>query len=175
MTIIINPVEVSPGLSKVANAIGFEIFQDGREVTVVDGVERIHVSPEEEARCVRAAHRAIGVYLSGRHMRTVAIIGSTLFRDAHLEAARIEEMHGNLPLLSIAWVKSKDAYEDQLDERLSSTLRDRLDEIVDRRIDLADEVLVINTGGYIGESTRRHIAYAEMSGKPIRYSFDEED
>lgn len=32
----------------------------------------------------------------------------------------------------------------------------------------ADEVLVINVGGYVGESTRREIAYAYSQGKPVR-------
>jgi hypothetical protein len=38
-----------------------------------------------------------------------------------------------------------------------------------RKIDLADEVLVLNIGGYIGESTRNEIAYATKTGKPVRY------
>jgi hypothetical protein len=39
-----------------------------------------------------------------------------------------------------------------------------------RKIDLADEVLVLNVGGYIGESTRNEIAYAEQMGTPVRLS-----
>jgi len=42
------------------------------------------------------------------------------------------------------------------------------DELHLRKIDLADEILVINPGGYIGESTRREIEYAERIGKPVR-------
>lgn len=38
-----------------------------------------------------------------------------------------------------------------------------------RRIDLADEVRVVNPGGYIGETTRREIAYANALGKPVTY------
>jgi len=38
-----------------------------------------------------------------------------------------------------------------------------------RRIDLADEVRVVNPGGYIGEATRREIAYAEALGKRVTY------
>ncbi len=43
------------------------------------------------------------------------------------------------------------------------------DELHLRKIDMADEVLVLNIGGYIGESTRNEIAYAERVGKPVRY------
>ena len=39
-----------------------------------------------------------------------------------------------------------------------------------RKIDLADRVLIVNPGGYIGESTRREIAYARSAGKPINFS-----
>ena len=39
-----------------------------------------------------------------------------------------------------------------------------------RRIDLADEVRVVNPGGYVGEATRREIAYARSSGKPVTFS-----
>jgi hypothetical protein len=37
------------------------------------------------------------------------------------------------------------------------------------KIDLADRVLVVNPGGYIGESTRREIRYAHKTGKPVEY------
>ncbi len=39
-----------------------------------------------------------------------------------------------------------------------------------RKIDLADRVLVVNPGGYIGESSRREIAYAHATGKPISFT-----
>ncbi|WP_408895659.1 hypothetical protein ACJ5H2_12165 [Nocardioides sp. R1-1] len=38
------------------------------------------------------------------------------------------------------------------------------------KIDLADRVLVVNPGGYIGESTRKEIAYAQAAGKPITFT-----
>lgn len=45
----------------------------------------------------------------------------------------------------------------------------KLDELHFRKIDLSDEVLVLNVGGYIGSSTRNEIAYAEKVGVPVRY------
>ena len=44
-----------------------------------------------------------------------------------------------------------------------------LDDMHKRKIDMADEIFVINVGGYIGESTRSEIDYAQMTGKPVRY------
>jgi len=43
------------------------------------------------------------------------------------------------------------------------------DELHKRKIDLCDEVFVLNVGGYIGESTRNEIQYAEEIGKPVSY------
>lgn len=45
-----------------------------------------------------------------------------------------------------------------------------LDALHLRKIDLADRVLVVNPGGYVGESTRREIAYAEAAGKPVTFT-----
>jgi hypothetical protein len=44
-----------------------------------------------------------------------------------------------------------------------------LDELHKRKIDLADEVLILNVGGYIGESTGRELAYAREHGKIVRF------
>jgi hypothetical protein len=48
-----------------------------------------------------------------------------------------------------------------------------LDELHLRKIDLADEVLIVNLNGYIGESTGRELAYAKEHNKVIRYFQDE--
>ncbi|WP_210504046.1 hypothetical protein [Nocardioides xinjiangensis] len=45
-----------------------------------------------------------------------------------------------------------------------------LDDLHLRKIDLADRVLVVNPGGYVGESTRREIAYARAAGKPVTFT-----
>lgn len=47
--------------------------------------------------------------------------------------------------------------------------KEQCDELHLRKIDLADEVFVLNVGGYIGESTSREIAYAKAHDKPVRY------
>ena len=48
-------------------------------------------------------------------------------------------------------------------------VKEMLDDMHLRKIDLADEIFVVNVGGYIGESTRREIAYAEKNGKKVNY------
>jgi hypothetical protein len=44
-----------------------------------------------------------------------------------------------------------------------------LDDMHKRKIDMADDIFVINVGGYIGSSTRSEIEYAKATGKVIRY------
>lgn len=48
----------------------------------------------------------------------------------------------------------------------------KLDALHHQKIDIADEIFVLNVGGYIGESTRNEIAYAERRGKRVRYLED---
>jgi hypothetical protein len=45
-----------------------------------------------------------------------------------------------------------------------------LDDLHRHKIDLADEVLIVNPDGYIGDSTRSEIDYARARGKPVRYT-----
>lgn len=45
-----------------------------------------------------------------------------------------------------------------------------LDALHLRKIDLADRVLVVNPGGYVGESTSREISYARAAGKPVSFT-----
>ena len=48
-------------------------------------------------------------------------------------------------------------------------IKEGLDYLHKRKIDLADYVYVLNVGGYIGDSTRSEIMYAASIGKPIGY------
>lgn len=44
-----------------------------------------------------------------------------------------------------------------------------LDQLHFRKIDISDEIYVLNVGGYIGSSTRNEIEYALKAGKKVRY------
>lgn len=45
-----------------------------------------------------------------------------------------------------------------------------LDALHLRKIDLADRIVVVNPGGYVGESTSREIDYARAIGKPVSFT-----
>jgi hypothetical protein len=101
--------------------------------------------------------------------RIVCLCGSTRFGDAFEQANLAETLAGRI-VLSIACTSKTDA---DLFGHLSAgerdTIKQALDELHLRKIDLADEVLVLNVGGYTGSSTRREIAYAIATGKPVRW------
>lgn len=48
-----------------------------------------------------------------------------------------------------------------------------LDKLHKDKINLSDEILVLNCDGYIGASTRSEIKHAEDKGKPVRLLFPE--
>ena len=48
-------------------------------------------------------------------------------------------------------------------------VKEIVDEVHKRKIDISDEVLVLNIGGYIGNSTRSEIDYALAHGKIVKY------
>lgn len=53
----------------------------------------------------------------------------------------------------------------------AAPLKRALDELHFRKIDLADAIYVVNLGGYVGDSTRREIAYARRHDKDVEWMF----
>lgn len=59
-----------------------------------------------------------------------------------------------------------------MDEGTLTKTKEMLDDMHKRKIDMADEIFVINVGGYIGDSTRSEINYAIERGKKVSYLED---
>lgn len=98
----------------------------------------------------------------------VCLCGSTRFYTAFQEANYRETMAGKI-VLSVGFYPH--AQDEAHGEEKGCTPEQKvaLDELHFRKIDLADEVLVLNVGGYTGYSTNREIAYAVKIGKPVRF------
>ncbi len=96
----------------------------------------------------------------------VCLCGSTRFVDAFNQARVNETMKGKI-VLSIEITTSQHFDSDPQYSNLP--VKRMLDELHLRKIDLADEILVLNVGGYVGESTSREITYAKEQGKTIRW------
>ena len=56
-----------------------------------------------------------------------------------------------------------------MDEGTLTKTKQMLDDMHKRKIDMADEIFVINVGGYIGDSTKSEIAYAISTNKKVNY------
>ena len=95
--------------------------------------------------------------------KVITLCGSTRFKDVFLETQKRLTLEGNIVISVGLFGHSGD------DEVWAPGTKEMLDDMHKRKIDMADEVCVINVGGYIGESTRSEIEYAQMVGMPVRY------
>ena len=95
--------------------------------------------------------------------KVITLCGSTRFRDAFLEAQKRLTLEGNIVISVGLFGHSGD------EEVWKPGTKEMLDDMHKRKIDMADEIFVINVGGYIGESTRSEIEYAKATGKKVGY------
>ena len=95
--------------------------------------------------------------------KVITLCGSTRFKNEFLKAQKRLTLEGNIVITVGLFGHSGD------DVVWTEGVKDMLDRQHLAKIDLADEIFVINVGGYIGDSTRREIAYAEYKGKSITY------
>ncbi len=100
--------------------------------------------------------------------RIVCLCGSTRFYQHFQEANYQETMAGKI-VLTVGFYP--EAATRKHGEHVGTTAAQKvaLDELHKRKIDICDEVFVLNVGGYIGDSTRSEIAYAKQHSKPIRF------
>jgi hypothetical protein len=106
---------------------------------------------------------------AGPRPEIVVLCGSTRFYDTFQQANYDLTMAGAIVLSVGFYPHSKALHGHGEGVGHDSAEKIALDELHMRKIDLADRVLVLNVDGYIGESTRREIAYAQAAGKPISY------
>jgi DNA-directed RNA polymerase subunit RPC12/RpoP len=99
----------------------------------------------------------------------VCLCGSTRFSEAYQKANFDETLAGKIVLTIGCDTKRDDNLFGDLSPQEFALLKKRLDQLHKRKIDLADEILVLNVGGYVGESTRGEIEYAKAHGKTIRW------
>ncbi|MEU3522066.1 hypothetical protein ABZ770_43740 [Streptomyces sp. NPDC006654] len=98
----------------------------------------------------------------------VVLCGSTRFWEQFTEAALYETAAGRIVLAPGCNLRQPHPLWATPEQ--TARIKQMLDTLHLRKIDLADDVLVVNPGGYVGESTRREVDYARSLGKPIRYT-----
>jgi hypothetical protein len=99
----------------------------------------------------------------------VCLCGSTRFGEAFQRAQFDETMAGKIVLTIGCNMKSdKELFKDYSETELKE-IKTKLDELHKRKIDLADEILFLNVGRYMGESTLKELQYAVDNHKIIRF------
>lgn len=102
--------------------------------------------------------KVITICGSSRFIEVMAVVGWLLERD---EGAIVIGLH-----LLPSWY-CKDLVPDHLAEH--EGIADKMDALHLCKINISDEVFVVNCGGYVGESTAREVKHASGLGKPVRW------
>ena len=97
--------------------------------------------------------------------QVITLCGSTRFKEDFERVNRELTLAGNVVISVGCFGHSGDS--------ITEEQKIMLDDIHKQKIDMADAIFVINKGGYIGESTKNEIKYAQEHNKDI--IFMEED
>lgn len=95
--------------------------------------------------------------------KVVTLCGSTRFKEQFFEVQKKLTLKGYIVISVGLFGHSGD------DEVWTDGVKEMLDRMHLSKIDMADEIFVINVDGYVGESTKREIAYAKSKGKTVNY------
>lgn len=95
-------------------------------------------------------------------MKVITLCGSTKFKDQFEKANAYLTLQGNA-VISLGFFEQSEGIE------ITKEQEELFAKIHLKKIDLADEIFIIDVGGYIGSSTRNEIEYATKAGKPVRY------
>lgn len=95
--------------------------------------------------------------------KVITLCGSTKFREQFIAEQKRLTLQGYIVISVGLFGHSGD------EEVWSEDTKIMLDDMHKRKIDMADEIFVINVGGYIGKSTKSEIEYAIKMGKPVMY------
>lgn len=95
--------------------------------------------------------------------RVITLCGSTRFKDQFLEIQKRLTLKGFIVISVGLFGHSGD------EEVWDDGVKEMLDDMHKRKIDMADSIFVINVDGYIGSSTRSEIAYALANNKEVIY------
>ena len=100
----------------------------------------------------------------------ITLCGSTRFKEEFMEMQKKLTLAGNI-VISVGLFGHAGDVEvwENMDEGTLTRTKVMLDDMHKRKIDMSDEIFVINKNGYIGDSTRSEIAYALEHGKKVNY------
>lgn len=99
----------------------------------------------------------------------VTLCGSTRFKKEFYQIQKDLTLQGMLviSLCIFGHAGDNEVWEGMSENTLTPT-KQMLDDMHKEKIDIADEIFVVNPDGYIGTSTWSEICYARMTGKSIK-------
>lgn len=105
-----------------------------------------------------------------KNYKVITLCGLTRFKDEFMKAQKDLTLKGNI-VISVGLFGHSGDNEvwENMDEGTLTKTKEMLDDMHKRKIDMADEIFVINVGGYIGDSTKSEIEYAIKCGKKVNY------
>ena len=105
-----------------------------------------------------------------KNYKVITLCGSTKFKDEFLNVQKELTLKGNI-VISVGLFGHSGDNEvwENMDEGTLTKTKEMLDDMHKRKIDMADEIFVINVNGYIGESTKSEIEYAKSTNKKVNY------
>ena len=92
----------------------------------------------------------------------ITLCGSIKFKNEFMKVQEKLTLEGNI-------VFTPNFFKNIKKEEISLDTKKMLNEMHKQKIEMSDEIYVINCGGYIGESTKSEIEYAKTKGKKIYY------
>ena len=95
--------------------------------------------------------------------KLITLCGSTKFKDDFLKEQKRLTLEGNIVISVGLFGHSGD------NEAMNIKTKEMLDDMHKRKIDMADEIFVINKNNYIGNSTKSEIEYALKNNKVVKY------
>ena len=105
-----------------------------------------------------------------KNYKIITLCGSTKFKEEFIKVQKELTLQGNIVLSVGLFGHSGDSEVwENMDEGTLTKTKEMLDDMHKRKIDMSDEIFVINVDGYIGESTKSEIEYANKMGKKISY------
>lgn len=100
----------------------------------------------------------------------VTLCGSTRFKNEFMQAQKVLTLAGKIVIsVGLFGHSGDEEVWENMDEGTLTKTKEMLDDMHKRKIDMADEIFVINKNGYIGDSTKSEIAYAKKTGKKVSY------
>lgn len=97
----------------------------------------------------------------------ITLCGSTRFKDDFIKAQEFLTLTGNI-VISVGVFGHADR---KYGHEMTAEVKEMLDDMHKRKIDMADAILVVNRDDYIGQSTASEIAYAQANGKRVDYMY----